>query len=123
MLTGVDLSDTQCGLRAYPLAYALAVPQRFHRYDFETEILARLLWGGIALRTVPIQCIYFPREERITHYRPVIDTIRGTWANLFLGGRRLIPWPFKRLSPDATETRPRHGPWWKWGLVEKCCDR
>jgi glycosyltransferase involved in cell wall biosynthesis len=113
--TGCDIPDTQCGLRAYPLASALAVPQRFTRYDFETEILARLSWGGVAIRSVPVACIYFPRDRRVTHFRPLIDTLRGVWVNVFLIARRLAPLPFRRLvaKHPATESA-QFGAWWRW---------
>jgi len=112
--TGCDLPDTQCGLRAYPLTPTLAVPQRFRRFDFETEILARLSWGGMRLRGVPIRCIYPPPEIRITHFRPVPDTLRGAVVTGFLVFRRLLPVPFRRLVRAAAAPAPRFGRWWKW---------
>ncbi len=110
--TGQDIPDSQCGLRVYPLALVLAVPQRFVRYDFETEILARLAWGGIRVRCVPAKCIYFPPDVRVSHFRPIIDTLRGVRTNIFLVSRRLIPIPFRRLIPENDRT-PKFGRWWK----------
>jgi len=113
--TGRDIPDTQCGLRAYPVAAALAVPQRFARYDFETEILARLSWGGVHVRSVPVACIYFPPAQRVTHFRPLIDTLRGIRVNVFLVARRLAPFPFRRLvAKDPAADAARFGAWWKW---------
>jgi glycosyltransferase involved in cell wall biosynthesis len=111
--TGRDILDSQCGLRIYPLEAALAVPQRFGRYDFETEILARLAWGGLAIHTVPVRCIYFPPATRVTHFRPIIDTLRGVRVNVFLVFRRLLPTPFRRLA-GAPAPRIEFGKWWKW---------
>jgi uncharacterized protein (DUF2062 family) len=113
--TGQDIPDSQCGLRAYPLAATLGVPRRFRRYDFETEILARLAWGGVTIRSVPVRCIYFPRDERVSHFRPVIDTLRGVRVNVFLVARRLLPLPFRRLVQTPAQEGPvRFGSWWKW---------
>ena len=112
--TGLDLPDTQCGLRAYPLAAALAVPQRFRRYDYETEILARMAWGGVRIRSVPVKCIYFSPEHRVTHFRPIIDTVRGVRVNVFLVFRRLLPLPFHRLTPADPAAHVHFGRWWKW---------
>ncbi len=113
--TGQHIPDTQCGLRAYPITAALAVPHRFPRYDFETEILARLAWSGLKIKSVPVTCIYFPRCESVSHFRPVRDTLRGVRVNVFLVARRLAPIPFKRLvQKPADPTRVEFGRWWKW---------
>ncbi len=46
------------------------------RFDFETEILLRAARGGIPVVGVPVQVHYPPVAERITHYRPFVDTVR-----------------------------------------------
>jgi uncharacterized protein (DUF2062 family) len=113
--TGQEIPDSQCGLRAYPLAATLAVPHRFKRYDFETEILARLSWGGLKVRSVPVKCIYFEKAVRVSHFRPIRDTLRGVRVNVFLVARRLLPLPFRRLvESDALEGPVSFGSWWKW---------
>jgi glycosyltransferase involved in cell wall biosynthesis len=113
--TGQEIPDSQCGLRAYPLTSTLSVPHRFKRYDFETEILARLSWGGAKVRNVPVKCIYFAKEQRVSHFRPIRDTLRGVRVNVFLVARRLLPLPFRRLvTHDAVEGPVRLGSWWKW---------
>ena len=111
--TGQEIPDSQCGLRAYPLAHVLAVPHRFWRFDFETEVLARMAWAGLTVRSVPVKCIYFAGKERVSHFRPVMDTLRGVRVNVFLVARRLEPIPFRRLvgkEPVAV----KFGKWWKW---------
>lgn len=111
--TGERIPDSQCGLRVYPLRYVLAVKYRFKRFDFETEVLARMAWAGVFIRNVPITCIYFTGDRRVSHFRPVIDTLRGVRVNVFLVLRVLIPLPFRRL---AGEPPPEFsmGHWWKW---------
>src|SRR5690606_40785109 len=44
--TGIKLTDTQSGFRAYPLA---AVSQRFYtrKFEFEIEIIVRAAWRGV----------------------------------------------------------------------------
>jgi glycosyltransferase involved in cell wall biosynthesis len=111
--TGRDIPDTQCGLRAYPLKHVLAVGYWFLRYDFETEVLARMGWGGVQVRSVPVECVYFSGGQRVSHFRPVMDTLRGVRVNVVLVVRRLMPWPMKKLV--AREERAyRFGKWWKW---------
>ncbi len=110
--TGQDIPDSQCGLRVYPLAHVLGVKYRFMRFDFETEVLARMAWGGVRVRSVPVRCIYFPAGERVSHFRPVMDTLRGVRVNVFLVMRRLLPVPFRRLTGES-EVGAKFGKWWK----------
>lgn len=91
--TGEDIPDPQCGLRIYPLpptAHTRCVAKRF---DFETEILARLAWNGCRIRSVPIDCIYFPPGKRVSHFRPCIDTLRGARVNAMLTTLRVLSIP------------------------------
>ncbi|MGC8559562.1 MAG: DUF2062 domain-containing protein [Phycisphaerae bacterium] len=102
--TGMDVPDPQCGLRVYPLADVLAVRCLTHRYDFETEITARLAWKGLRVVSAPITCIYFSPEQRVTHFRPFIDTTRGTWINVVLTTLRILSLPPGRpRTPCAYE--------------------
>ncbi|HUO07447.1 MAG TPA: DUF2062 domain-containing protein [Phycisphaerae bacterium] len=111
--TGQRIPDSQCGLRAYPLSHVLAVKHRFLRYDFETEVLARMAWGGLKIRSVPVKCIYFRGAERVSHFRPVMDTLRGVRVNVYLVCRRLAPAPLRRLvAKSAAESS--FGNWWRW---------
>ncbi|HVS72381.1 MAG TPA: DUF2062 domain-containing protein [Phycisphaerae bacterium] len=119
--TGVDIPDTQCGLRAYPLGPVMRVRSWFGRYDFETEIVARLSWGGVRIRSVPVECVYFSGAERVSHFRPVMDTLRGVRVNVLLVLRRLMPWPIQRLVPR--EPGYRFGKWWKWATWREAVRR
>ena len=53
--------DTMCGFRIYPLTSTLAVADDAHlslRMGFDTEIVVRLLWRGVAVVTVPVRVTY-----------------------------------------------------------------
>ena len=99
--TGMDVADPQCGLRVYPLAQVLTVRCFTRRYDFETEIVARLAWKGLRVISAPITCIYFSPEKRVTHFRPFIDTTRGTWINVVLTTLRILSIPPGRTRPSC----------------------
>lgn len=71
-----QLPDTQCGFRIYPLAPILALGTAGARFDFETEVLLRAARKGIPILGVPVRVFYPPVDERISHYRPVMDTLR-----------------------------------------------
>ncbi len=110
--TGQDVPDSQCGLRVYPLSHTLKLGHHwFKRFDFESETLARHAWAGMCIRSTPITCLYFSAAERITHFRPIRDTLRGVRLNVLLVIRRLLPLPgpkrravFCRSAEKPTKT-------------------
>jgi len=73
---GQALPDTQSGFRVYPLAAVLALGARARHFAFETEVLIRAAREGIPIHSVAVEVYYPPVHERVTHFRPVMDTIR-----------------------------------------------
>jgi glycosyltransferase involved in cell wall biosynthesis len=73
---GQALPDTQSGFRSYPVRETLALQVRSQRFGFETEVLIRAARVGIPLQSVPVRVYYPPIKERVSHFRPVVDTIR-----------------------------------------------
>jgi glycosyltransferase involved in cell wall biosynthesis len=74
--SGRQLSDTQCGLRRYPLPLTLTLGAGGRGYDFESEILVRAARRGVDIVEVPVSVIYPPRAERISHFHVVRDPAR-----------------------------------------------
>jgi glycosyltransferase involved in cell wall biosynthesis len=72
---GVKVTDTQCGLRVYPLALVAAAACRAGRFAFETEVIARAAWGGWPIVQVPVDCLYLPPGRRVSHFRPWRDSV------------------------------------------------
>ena len=70
------LADTQCGLRRYPIAATLAAGAGADGYAYEAEIILRSKASGIPVVEVPIEVIYPPEEERISHFHVVRDPAR-----------------------------------------------
>lgn len=95
--TGVSLSDTQSGFRAYPLFLFGCFTFRENRYSFEVEILVRAAWAGVELREVDIFVHYPPGEERISHFRTFTDNLLISLLNTRLTTRAIIPWPHKKI--------------------------
>jgi uncharacterized protein (DUF2062 family) len=108
--TGVDIKDTQSGFRAYPVRHMKALKLSGRHYDFEIEVLVRLLWGGLKAQNLPIAVWYpDPGRDRVTSFRPFIDNFLISHTHGKLVSRRLFwPWPHQRLVPR--QPRPR-GPW------------
>jgi uncharacterized protein (DUF2062 family) len=95
--TGWTVDDCQSGFRAYPVQYLNQMQFKGKRYDFEAEVLARSVWAGLKLVTVPVTVIYPKPEERVSSFKPFLDNLRLTGIHSMLVGRRLLPLPHKKL--------------------------
>lgn len=102
--SGVRISDSQCGLRVYPLGLIQSVPCRASRFAFEAEIITRAGWAGCPVIEVPVTCRYFPPGKRVSHFRPILDSVRGIALHARLLLRALIPWPHPRWPGEAALT-------------------
>jgi glycosyltransferase involved in cell wall biosynthesis len=99
--TGVAIDDCQSGFRAYPVRYLNQLAFKGERYDFEAEVLAKAAWAGLKLKTVRIGVTYPKAGERVSSFKPFLDNLRLTGIHSMLVGRRLLPWPHKKLVKDA----------------------
>lgn len=79
LYTGIKLSDTQTGFRAYPLDPISKKTWYSPKFEFEIEVLVRLAWAGVEFKEVPIQ-VYYP-EDRVSHFRPFQDFSRISILN------------------------------------------
>jgi glycosyltransferase involved in cell wall biosynthesis len=74
--TGIALTDTQTGLRAYPAAllpWLCAVPGE--RFEYELNLLLAAGKSAIMMKQVPIATIY-DNQNKGTHFRPLQDSVR-----------------------------------------------
>ncbi len=83
-----EITDSMCGLRAYPLAPALAVWQAMRwgrRMDFDTEMIVRLHWRGLAVVNLPTRVTY--PADGVSHFAMLADNLRITamHTRLFCG--------------------------------------
>ena len=95
--TGMTLSDCQSGFRAYPVKHLSKIKFAGARYEFETEVLARASWAGLELKSVSVGVNYPKPEDRVSHFDLMKDNIRISLMHTRLVGRRLLPFPHKRL--------------------------
>lgn len=73
---GVDVSDTQTGLRGIPTDFMrelLEVPGE--RFEFETRMLIACR-DKYPIVEVPIETVYDSKENHRTHFDPIMDSIR-----------------------------------------------
>ena len=79
-----SVGDSQSGFRIYPL-FALQNTKFFSQhYDFEIEVITRLIWTRVDVQNVKIQVKYDPPSVRVTHFDKWKDNIRLTILNSLL---------------------------------------
>lgn len=82
--TGVNLPDTQCGFRLYPLKKIRMWWPITSRYESELEFLVFSSWSGTQIIPVEVNVYYPPKEERISHFKPFYDFFRISVLNTIL---------------------------------------
>lgn len=82
--TGERLNDTQTGYRLYPLKELRGLSLLTSRYEAELELMVFASWHGVKIVSIPIDVYYPPKEERVSHFRPVMDFVRISILNTIL---------------------------------------
>jgi predicted LPLAT superfamily acyltransferase len=106
-----DIEDAMCGFRVYPIdaTYAVARGVIGRRMDFDTEVLVKAYWAGIAVAFVPVRVTY--PSSNFSNFRIVRDNVllSAMQTRLFFGMLwrlpRLLFGPRPRLSTAATAPR------------------
>jgi len=98
---GVSIDDCQSGFRAYPVRYLSQMKLNGSYYDFEAEVLARAVWAGLRLKKVDIDVWYPEPQLRVSSFKPFVDNFRISWMHTRLVGRRLLPFPHRKLVPTS----------------------
>ena len=77
VLFGRRITDTQSGLRCFPLAMARdLIGVRGERFDYEMNQLLWLLATNRTVDELDIHTIYHDTANSISHFRPVRDSLR-----------------------------------------------
>ena len=93
--TGIQIADTQCGFRAYPLGPVLRLGCKTQGYEYELDVLIRAAWSKIPIRELDIHLFYQPVHERVSHFRPLRDFCRIGGINSKAAMTRIFfPWRF-----------------------------
>lgn len=84
----LDIRDSMCGFRVYPLASSLRAWDSAHigrRMEFDTEILVRMHWQGVPFVTQFTRVTY--PQDGLSHFRMLRDNllISKMHARLFAG--------------------------------------
>ncbi|MBS4012508.1 MAG: glycosyltransferase family 2 protein [Bacteroidetes bacterium] len=107
--TGINLKDTQSGFRLYPLLDIDKMKLFSAKYEYELEILVRAAWRNINIIAIPIDVYYPPKEERITHFRPLRDFTRISVLNTIFTFLAIIYYRpalfFKKIKNKTNKTK------------------
>lgn len=111
----LQLKDSMCGFRVYPVTPTLQLAQRVslgQRMDFDTEVMVRLYWQGNTSYFVPTRVTYPP--DGLSHFDAIKDNCRISLMHtrLFLGMPPRIPsLLFRRASPHWARQQEVKGLW------------
>lgn len=94
---GPAISDSQSGMRLYPLPETIELHTKARRFQFEVEILVHAKRKGIPVIEVPVRVVYNPDGLRISHFRPFVDFLRNSTTFSRLIFTRIFPF----LQKDA----------------------
>lgn len=81
--TGINLKDTQCGYRLYPLKEIGKLKLYTPKFEFEIEVIVKAAWQGTLVKNLPVKVTY-DEEERVTHFRGTRDFTRISILNTWL---------------------------------------
>ena len=90
----LEIRDSMCGFRVYPLRAALKVWDEQpvgQRMQFDTDILVRMFWQGVRVINVPVRVTY--PLDGVSHFDLWRDNLRiaGMHARLFFGMLARLP--------------------------------
>jgi glycosyltransferase involved in cell wall biosynthesis len=97
----LDIRDSMCGYRIYPLATVVSLLDRValgRRMDFDPEVLVRLHWQGVPLVGIATKVGY--PIGGVSHFKLVVDNalLAAMHARLLLGMLRRLPCLLRRKA-------------------------
>ncbi|MBI1405492.1 MAG: glycosyltransferase [Caulobacter sp.] len=102
----LDIQDSLCGFRLYPLAATLKMLKSEHigtRMQFDTEILVQLHWRRVPVISVPVQVVYPP--DNTSNFAMLADNVRISLMHLGL----VLQTPFRLPLKLLRKAPPRQG--------------
>ncbi len=103
------IGDPLFGFRVYPaelLRRALSQTRAARGFDFDPEIVVRMVWAGVPTLNIPAPCRYLSKADGgVSHFHYLRDNVKMVWLHTRLITQLLLwRWPaVRRLNK-----RPRH---------------
>lgn len=82
--TGISLPDTQSGYRLYPVQRLKKIWLFTTKFELEIEVIVKAAWRGIPVVSIPVSVYYAPQGERVSHFKPSVDSTRISFLNTYL---------------------------------------
>ncbi len=101
---GPHLSDSQSGLRLYPLPHTLQLGVRSRRFQFEIEVLVKARWTGLPVVETPVSVHYQPPGQRVSHFQPGLDF----WRNSQVFSRLIFQYITQSASRRSLPANEKH---------------
>lgn len=77
LFVGLKITDTQTGLRAIPKAFMQEqLKTDGERFEYETNMLIEAKKMNISITEVPIETIYDSKDNHVTHFDPIKDSLK-----------------------------------------------
>ncbi|MBB1202104.1 glycosyltransferase family 2 protein [Enterobacteriaceae bacterium 89] len=116
----LQLQDSMCGFRVYPVAPTLKLAERVplgKRMDFDTEVMVRLYWQGNTSYFVPTRVTY--PADGLSHFDALKDNVRISWMHtrLFFGMLPRIPSLLMRKRTQHWARQPEAKGLWGMRLM------
>ena len=116
----LDIRDSMCGFRVYPLDAVCALIDRVKlgtRMDFDIEILVRLHWRGLRFVGLPTRVVYAP--DGLSHFDVLWDNVRisGCHTRLATG---MVPRLPMLLGRKIWRTSSTNTSWWRMAERGSC---
>jgi glycosyltransferase involved in cell wall biosynthesis len=87
-ILGAGIDDPLFGFRVYPAAplqRAMASTRRARGFDFDPEVVVRMVWAGVPTVNLPAPCRYFSKHEGgVSHFNYLRDNLKMVWLHLRL---------------------------------------
>lgn len=101
----LDIKDGLCGYRCYPVAPTMEIIDKVktgNRMDFDPEILVRLRWQGVQVRSFDTRVNYGDKEP--SNFNVLTDNIRISWLFMKLFWIGLAVLIRKAAFPQRSES-------------------
>ncbi|MES2132187.1 MAG: DUF2062 domain-containing protein [Bacteroidota bacterium] len=82
--TGISLPDTQSGYRLYPVQRLKKIWLFTTKFELEIEVIVKAAWRGVPVISIPVSVYYAPEGERVSHFKPSVDSTRISFLNSYL---------------------------------------
>ena len=102
-----QIPDAMIGFRVYPLAATCRLIQKTNisrRMDFDIDIMVRLYWAGVPVKSVPVSIVY--PADGLSHFDILTDNLRISWLHtrLSCGMIKRLPLLLRRFPKSKPKS-------------------